>query len=469
VRLRPGLPDGTYVATYRVVSADSHPVSGGVTFSVGSPGGGPAPAVADLVGTGAGPVTDAAFGVARAVTYGATALLAGGLVFLVLVARGVALGPAAARRASTLAIAASIAGVLAGLAGLVLQGATAAGTTIWAAVDLDTIGQVLETRFGRIWAARTVAFAVVALAALSGRGRAVAAVAAGLLVVAPAFAGHAAASEPARVLVAFDIVHVAAMSAWLGGVVALLVVVPAATRTLEPGPRSSLLARLLLRFSPLALGCIAALLATGIGQSLLHLGELSSLVDTGFGRAVLVKAALLAAIIALGAVQRRRTVPALRGLAGTGEGPGGAGRQLRSVLRAEVVLAAGVLAATSALVAYPPPDTAARGPWSDTTRIGPRALEATLEPATVGVNELHLYLLDARTGAPFDGTKELRVTASLPDKDIGPLPARPRRAGPGHYVVPGLSLVPGGDWQIEVASRTSEFDEDSTTLDVEIK
>ena len=35
VDLQPHLPDGTYVVTYRVVSADGHPVRGGSVFGVG--------------------------------------------------------------------------------------------------------------------------------------------------------------------------------------------------------------------------------------------------------------------------------------------------------------------------------------------------------------------------------------------------------------------------------------------------
>lgn len=42
VGLKPGLKDGTYTATYRVISADSHPVSGGFVFSIGRAGTAPA-------------------------------------------------------------------------------------------------------------------------------------------------------------------------------------------------------------------------------------------------------------------------------------------------------------------------------------------------------------------------------------------------------------------------------------------
>src|SRR5580692_1179292 len=37
VGLKPGLPDGTYTATYRVISADTHIVYGGLSFSIGHP------------------------------------------------------------------------------------------------------------------------------------------------------------------------------------------------------------------------------------------------------------------------------------------------------------------------------------------------------------------------------------------------------------------------------------------------
>ena len=48
-RCRGDLADGTYTATYRVISADSHPVSGGFVFTVGEPGAGPAESVSELL------------------------------------------------------------------------------------------------------------------------------------------------------------------------------------------------------------------------------------------------------------------------------------------------------------------------------------------------------------------------------------------------------------------------------------
>ena len=87
VALRSGLGDGTYTATYRVISSDSHPVSGGVVFTVGR-GGTPAETLDQLLqGGGAGKATEVGFGIVRALSYLALALAAGGVAFVAAVWR----------------------------------------------------------------------------------------------------------------------------------------------------------------------------------------------------------------------------------------------------------------------------------------------------------------------------------------------------------------------------------------------
>src|SRR5436853_116232 len=85
VALKPGLAKGTYTATYRVISADSHPVSGGFVFSIGTAGAAPAETVGDLLaGSSSGKVTEVAFGIARGADYLAIAIVLGTLLFLLL-------------------------------------------------------------------------------------------------------------------------------------------------------------------------------------------------------------------------------------------------------------------------------------------------------------------------------------------------------------------------------------------------
>jgi len=487
-RLRPGLPDGPYTATYRVVSSDSHPVSGGFTFTIGESGGASAASVADLVdGGGPGTATTTAFQAVRAVGYAAIAATAGGLFFLLVVwlpgLRAAAGGDDSWRRAAEamsgrvrrLVVIAAGAGALAAALGIVLQGATASGTSFTGALDGQVLHDVLATRFGRAWTGRLAAFALIGLvlavpAAPRRRGpRWLLALPLGYLIVAPALSGHASATDQ-WLLVPSDIVHVAAMSAWVGGLAMLVFALPRATRELEPADRTAVLAQCVTRFSTVAVVAVAALVATGVVQSAVQLDAFRDLWESAFGRAVLVKSALLLVLLGLGAYNRQRTRPQLTERARAGATPGDPGVRLRRAIRTEVALLAAVLVVAGALVGYSPTaGGASTGPFSVDENLGPARLEMTVDPARVGANEIHLYLFDRRTGAQYDRSKELTVSASLPAKRIGPLSLAARKTGPGHYTVRGASLVPAGDWVLAVESRVSEFDAFDTKVEVPVR
>jgi copper transport protein len=290
-----------------------------------------------------------------------------------------------------------------------------------------------------------------------------------LLAVTPALAGHASVQSPVALLLPLDVVHVLSMSAWLGGLVALLLLVPVATGALEPADRTRLLAGAVARFSRVALYAVIGLTASGVVQAIVHVDRWGALLDTAFGRSVSIKVVLMLAAVALGAVNQRRVVPRLRVLAGGREAPGGAGRLLRATVRAEVALLVVVLGVTGALVSYPPPSSLAGGPVARDTRIGPYDLQITVDPASPGANAVHLYLLRAKDGTPFDGTKELTVKAALPGKGVGPLPVEVHKAGPGHYVSDSTPLAPAGTWRLTIIDRVSEFDQYEAKVEVPVR
>ena len=238
-----------------------------------------------------------------------------------------------------------------------------------------------------------------------------AALPAAVLVVTPALAGHASTQSPEGLLVASAIVHVAAISVWFGGLVALVAALPRATAQLEPGNRTALLHETLRRFSPLALASVIAIAASGTAQAIVEVGSFSALVETGFGRAVLAKIAIFALLVGLGYANRQRLIPALGRLVTAGETPGRIGIWLRRNLRAEVGLLAAAIAVTAVLVGYAPANETDAGPVSGRTAIGAEVLEYTIEPAAAGPNQVHLYLFDADDGSQFTGAKEVRMTA----------------------------------------------------------
>jgi copper transport protein len=505
VKLKGGLGRGGYTATYRVVSADSHPISGGFVFTVGG-GTAPSATVDQLLGADAGPVTSVAFGAARAAQYAAIALGVGVLAFLVFAwlpgLRDAAGGGGAWRAASEafaqrlrwMLIAAAVLGMVSGAAAIVLQGATAAGTSAWSALDGTVLGDVLATRFGLVWGLGVLAWAGVLAIAVASRAavpalRPASVGATGLalpagpgswavlalavpvlaLTLVPGLGGHAGVQSPRWLLLPANVLHVLAMGAWLGGVAVLVLALRRATSGLDAGDRTRLLAATVAGFSALAGVAIALLLLSGVVQSVVYVRTPANLVDTAFGRAVLIKFVLFCAIVALGYVNRRRLLPRLRRAASGGESPGSAGVLLRRVLKAELVLGVAVLAVTGALASYPPSTAVSAGPYSTDTTLGPARLEAVVDPARPGRNEMHLYLFERASGRPWDITKELSVDASLPGKDIAPIELEPRKAGPGHYVVTGASLGVAGDWTIGVRSRISEFDEYAAKFEVPVK
>jgi copper transport protein len=510
IGLKPKVPQGTYTATFRVISADGHPVSGGFVFSIGKAGAAPVLSVAELAGgSDVGSGTTIAFGVARAVQYGAIALAIGALAFLLLPwvggLRSVAGAGAEWQAASEAFLARSrlpflvavVAGIVSGVAGIVLQGQTAVGGSLFDAMGASVVQGVLETHFGLIWGLRVLVWLglggtlvlvyrretmpAVRPATLSAAGLALTrgfgsrpqlAVLLALLAflgVSPALAGHANAQDPTAVLLPSTSAHVVAMSVWIGGLAMLLFVLPSATRLLELPDRGRLLAAVLARFSTIAGACVAVVLLTGIIQSFVYVRNLDNLLHTEYGQILVAKILLFVGLMALGGYNRQFSVPRLNKIAAGRESPGRAGILLRRALRGEVLLVLAVLGVTGALAGFAPAtaEETASGPFATTEMIGPAQIQLTVDPARVGTNLMHIYLLEPTTGAQWDEAQEVRVKLVQPDEKIE-LGVEARKGGPGHYIIDGAVFSTGGDWEVQIAARVSEFDEYAKTIEVPI-
>jgi copper transport protein len=449
VQLPGDLPDGGYTATYRVISADSHPVSGGFSFTVGT--GGPGAQSVDklLQASASGPVTATALGVARGVQYAALTLAVGVLAFLLFLwPRGF--------EAARAAFAASCARLL-----LITAGAGAVSALVAIALERvqadTTVAEILGTRFGVSWGLGAVAW--LAVAALRTRPRAAAVSAAGLCLL-PALGGHAGSEGIA--MLAANLVHVLAIAGWIGGLAVLVLALRSATATLPADERGGLLAAALSRFSAFAGVAVAVVLATGTIQTIIELSAWGELLHTGYGRAVLIKLGLFAVLLGFGFVNRTRILPRLR----AADTPGRVGVLLRRSLRAELAVGVVVLGVTGALATYAPGKVSDTGPVSASATLGPARMELTVDPARTGVNELHLYFFDRRTGAQWTDAKEL--TAKITRGTLE-LPVTLRKAGPGHYVAQSTVVPKRGDWTLDVTARVSAFDEFATKVEVPIR
>ncbi|MFJ3335535.1 copper resistance CopC/CopD family protein [Streptomyces sp. NPDC086766] len=311
VRLRGGLSDGTYTVAYQVVSDDSHPVGGAYTFSVGAPSSTSVPV--DGQNVGGGPV-GVLYGIGRYVSYAGFVVLVGGAAFVLACwQRG-----SGVRAVQRLVVSGWVALTAATLALLLLRGAYTTTGKAGDVLDLDLLGQVLQTKTGAALVSRLLLLAAAALfiAVLFGAydkreddekrdlafGLAVGGgvVAAGLA-ASWALAEHASTGLQPGIAMPVDVVHLLAVAAWLGGLAALLVALYRAPAD------TSLPTSAVRRFSRVAFASVLALVATGTYQSWRQVGSWPALTGTRYGQLLLAKICLVVLLVGIAWTSRRWT------------------------------------------------------------------------------------------------------------------------------------------------------------------
>lgn len=474
VGLKSGLGDGTYLASYRVTSADSHPIAGSLRFVVGNG--------ALAIGTnpsGSAPVNtgiSSALAVGHWLSFTGVGLVGGSwLIFT--------LWPSGQRRSSirrlvwsgwTLAVVGAVGEFL-------LQGPYAAGSGFGSLLHANLLDDTLHLNAGHLLSLRLVLLgllgaALTSLLAQSARRRvswaaeAAAIVVVGIVVTFAA-SGHSQSENPRWLAVLIDSLHLVAMIVWLGGLVTLLVAAltrlrPAAGSggsgsdedELERDDDTAELAAGLPIFSRVAMGCVATLAVTGTIQAWQEIGTLDAVTTTRYGQLVLLKVVLFTGLVVLGYFARNAVLnrPARLRSDRVGQKRTTLGR-LRRTLLTEVTIGAVVLGATAVLISQPPGKVALAA-----ERSKPRHVTVALTSSSQAMVEVSPA---AHGNVGFElqvigGTKPTSVTAtaSLPSKELGPIPIPLKAAGSLEYTASGVLLPVAGSWQVTLTVQTSEFD-----------
>ncbi len=472
--LKTGLGDGTYIASWRVISADSHPVEGTIRFVVGNGALATAPVNSKPVVAAS---TGVAFDITRTVSYAGLAVLGGGWMLI-------SIWPAGRRNgnARRVLIAGWIAALVAGAGEMLLQGPYAAGSGLSGVGRFALFSDTIGTEYGRLHVVRLLLLAALgaglealfvptAVRPVWRRSSPWIVVFLGVVYTFSA-AGHAGVAQPGWLALGSDMAHLVAMSVWIGGLVLLAVAVlpdrdPADLRSALPV------------FSRVAFGCVLVIAASGTYQGWRESGTIRALTTTTYGLLVLAKVVLFLGLVALGnvsrvAIQRRYVGSAV--LVGGGDvlatpTPPAAvtvhtGLMRRSVL-AELALAAVVLSVTGVLVAQPPGRSAVAAapvaPVSATATLAAgRTVTVTVAPARHGIVVVDVALRGG--GRP----EKISVTASLPAAQLGPLPVPLTATGPLSYRADGLLLPVAGRWTFTIDVQTLEFDAITTTAQIDI-
>ncbi|MDX6426862.1 MAG: copper transport protein [Gaiellaceae bacterium] len=405
----PRLRNGVYAVTWQVMSEDDgHLTSGTLVFGVGRP--------AVAAATAAAPRTPPADALLHWLAFTFTALLFGGLAVSVVILRPIAArvprtAYAADRGVLALAVVGALGAVLCQFALIERAAYGLHGIGFTAATRL-----VASTRWGELGLVEIAVLIALGLAAAALRARPARTLAtrlavalSGAVVVVAALDGlrsHAAATRGGAVPDAAAAIHLLGASVWLGGVAALAVGLAYAR-----GGAGAIAAAARGRFAVLAGGAAAVVAATGLYQAGLEVTSLDGLLVSFYGRALLVKTALAALVVGLGALNfvllRRR------------------GRLSGRIAVAELTVGAVVLLAAGVLAASLP----ARGPqWAAPRPVRPVTIwaqqqdllvAATIRPNRPGRNLVGVVVTSSRRPAPATVTQ---VRVRRPGGALVPLP-----------------------------------------------
>lgn len=434
------IPDGVFTVSWRTVSTvDGHVTSGAFSFGVGvSPG--------EVVPTPRGneaetPVPTALAVAGRWGVYIGIVVLLGGAIGGLL-----AFDPRSIARPWLLGSAWALAAV--GIVVMTLEERAAVGVPLGTLLGSDAGGALVRL---------SIAIGLMGVAALAAGLRPgritllLLAIAAGAAILVRAEGGHAG---PSTVQVLLQGAHLIAVGAWIGGLAWLVV---ALRRGIDAGRVRA--------YSNIAAVGLGVLLVTGFLRASDELGGLTwwlHAFDTDYGTALVVKLAIVAPLIGLGALNRSRNVRRIEQLGS---------RPLLRTVSGELVLAAGVFAMTGLLTGLPPQGVRDGSPTS-----GPEPLVVSgsdfattttvrlrISPGIVGANAFRADVLDFDTREPIDA-RRVSLTFTLPDRPELSSELELERGEGGTWRAEGTALSLQGTWTV-----TALIEEGSGSVEVPLE
>lgn len=427
--------EGTYALSWRVASADGHPIGGTSTFSVGHASH-RAAAESGMPG-----VMAVLIWLTRVGVYIGWIGGVGGAFFLTVIAAGKR--PIVADRivAALLGL-----GAIATVLSFGLHGLDELGKAL---VDLGDRGPWvagLQSPYGETLSLGALALLVAAAALRLPRSRiAASAGSAALIVVALALAlsGHASTATPVWLARPALALHGAMAMVWGGSLLPLLILV--ATRQEHAG-------RTALRLSSLLLPTVSVLALTGLTLAYLQQVTVASLIGTNYGRLLAGKLVFVLSMLAIGTLNRRILVP--RAAAGGDTSL----RQLQRVLVVDVCLLLAVIAVVAGWRFTPPPRSIAAAEAALRHRqmlhIHTAKGMAMIQLADQGGLDIRL---SGANGRPLVA-QDVRVSLANPTAGIEPLQRQATRIEDGHWRVDGLTFPVGGAWTVRLNVLISDFE-----------
>jgi len=431
IALPDGLPPGTQVISYRVISADGHPVAGAMVFSVGMPTGKSAAAL-----TNPDPVLNSLIWLSRIGLYLGLFVGVGGAFFDAWIA------PIRARR--TTATAALWLGLVSAAMSLGCQGLDLLDLSIGSILTAVPWQVAIATSLGP---SLLVAVAAMGLSVFAARSAALSRAASALAMlgvgVSLASSGHAGTASPQWLTRPTVFLHGVGVAYWVGALLPLLALTRERTQVLLP---------VLNRFSRAAAPVVGVLVLTGLLLAIVQLESFRALIDTKYGWILSIKVALVVVLLGLAGLNRFRLTPMLA------SDP----QPVRPLLRSigiECAVVFGILALVAGWRFTPPPRalaSAVRTPLALHIHSDKAMFQVLVSPGMAGIDDFVLQIM-AGDAAPLQA-KEVTLALSLPEKGIEPIERKAARDAAGNWTVRGVPLPFAGRWRVRVDALVTDFE-----------
>ncbi|QKC81740.1 copper resistance CopC/CopD family protein [Mesorhizobium sp. NZP2077] len=427
------LKSGTHVLSWRVISADGHPVGGSLLFSIGAPS--EPPAVSEVIDW---PLRSAIW-IGKVFLYIGLFLGVGGAFALAWLAGDGRAG----QRFVAIAI---LCGLVAAPLSLGFQGLDALGVPLSHLAQAVIWRTGLGTSFG--WTV-LVALISLGLGLLSLAGPRVLArpfALAGIAGVGVALAasGHASAAEPQWLTRPMVFVHGVGIAFWAGALVPLGLALKRQTTDAVAFLR---------RFSSAILPVVAVLAAAGLVLAVIQVQTPSALVGTAYGRLLLVKLALLVFLFTLAAVNRWKLTASAE--AGATE----VQRRLTRSIGVEMLIVLAIFGVAAGWRFTPPPRAlaiAAAQPVSVHIHALQAMADLSITPGHAGPVAASMIIMTGDFGS-LDA-KEVTLVLSKPDSGIEPLKRAATKPGDGSWRVDNLVIPVPGRWTVRIDILVSDFE-----------
>jgi copper transport protein len=429
------LPQGTSIVSYRVISADGHPVAGSITFSVGTP-------TTTRPPDNANGGINALIWLARIGLYLGLFAGIGGAFFVRWIAWE--------KVASPLISAALVIGIVSAVASLGLQGLDLLGLSLSGLRRMAPWTIALGTSLGPslLIAVAALGFGIASMRNAHG-GRTLSVIAILGVGLSLAASGHAATAPPQALTRPAMFLHGVGIAFWLGALAPLIALL---------WSRKGAALSVVNRFSAAAIPVVAILALTGLTLAVIQLESFGALVETRYGIILIIKLVLVTILLGLAALNRFRLTPALAH---------GAAQPLARSIMLEGVVALGILAVVAGWRFTPPPRVLVPdAPLAVHIHTGRAMFQVLISPGRVGIDSFVLQLMDT------DGTllhaKEATLTLSIPVRGIEEIERPGVRDADGFWRVDNVPLAVPGRWHMRIDALVTDFEKITLEDDFDI-